>query len=406
MARLIPPIPDLSNSELQNNVLIFLEEKLDDSCIVYQKNLLFDFCKSFLVVSATNSVILIFSDSIVFNKTSITFSGLPFDKTIISKFEKYMKLFNDKLQVIIIGNDTSKCDEQKKLIDNDEMSCLYININNILMFDMDTIVSIVNNKLSIGDDINATNKFLDMINAKDNTKEKPYNIDNYISSEQMDWRKKQGNTFVNEPKILEDTEDTDQIMLSMFSDMAEQEQDEHKDIILDVDGHLKKVEKPENGKPFIAITANNPFMLYVKKVLISIFNSVNITFNGYEITVDDMVKNTSVFPAVVVATSFHWAPVVIGQKNKGGFTAHIKRDAQSMLGYSVTGLELSSPLLFIIPMIDVLNKHIKIKKREDGSIEKELLLEPLLLDFRNFLSNCQMDLEPLDKLDLTLSNWE
>lgn len=402
MARLIPPIPDLSNNELQNNVLIALEEKLSDSCIVYQKNMLFDFCKSFFIVSATQGVVLLFPDVIEIVETSIKFSGLPFDKNIIAKFEKYMKVFDKKLQVVIIGNDSTIADEQRSIIKDDEMSCSYINVNNIHMFDMEKIVNIVNNILSVGQDNEGTNKFLDMINSDDKTKEHPYNIDNFISPEQMEWRKKQGNTYVSEPQIIKDNDDTDKMMLEMFSDVAD---GKHDDIILDVDGHLKEINRPENGNPYVALTPNNPFMLYVKKVLISILNSVSIKFGGYEILLEDMFKTTSVFPAVVVATSFHWSPVVIGRKDKGGFTAYIKRDTASMLGYTVTGLELSSPLLFIIPMIDAINKHIKTIKKEDGSVYKELLLEPIILDFRNFIESCKMDLEPLNKLDLTLNNW-
>lgn len=86
---------------------------------------------------------------------------------------------------------------------------------------------------------------------------------------------------------------------------------------------------------------------------------------GIEITADEITEPDFLLPAVLVVSAINWAPAVITKGGTGGFRIHMESDEESILGYRVTRIEPSAPLLLLLPVVDMVIRSVE--KGDDGS---------------------------------------
>lgn len=81
---------------------------------------------------------------------------------------------------------------------------------------------------------------------------------------------------------------------------------------------------------------------------------------GIEIKARDLVKPSHFLPALLVIAAIRWAPPVVAAGKRGGFKISLARDPKgSVLGYRVSAIEISNPVLFFLPIVDLLRRSFK-----------------------------------------------
>lgn len=390
MARLIPATIITNSNPIKNKFVIDVENYMEDNFVLFQNVSFGNLNNNMILSSATSAIGVIFTNNISIEGASFISVENRDVFSIIKDENSIVGLFGKKTALLILSSIPGKDYTWNVIVDDNTSFIIHANI-----CDESNVVGLIDRLrtlLSMGSKQNIKELF--NVLCPD---EPEYDPLNNISITQQEYRLTKNGKFIEEPIPLDDDDE----MFAIFDEALT------KDICLDEDGKKKKLPERKTH-PYTSTLKNTPFMQYVKKVISSMMTtegSVRITMSGYDLTLNDLVDIKGLFPALVMATSYHWAPIVAGRKNKGGFTAHIKQDNDAMLGYIVTGLELSSPLLFILPMIDVLKKT-QVVVNDEGDTYIEWKIESLLWSFRKFLKDTGLNHTQLDSLPIKLSSWE
>ena len=111
---------------------------------------------------------------------------------------------------------------------------------------------------------------------------------------------------------------------------------------------------------------------------------------GIDIRARDIVRPTYFLPALLVVAAIRWAPPVVAAGRKGGFKVTLAQDPNgSVLGFKVSAIEISNPVLFFLPIVDLLRRSFK-----NGECWVDEIIEDYAVYMRNhgYDSNIQ-DLE-------------
>lgn len=123
----------------------------------------------------------------------------------------------------------------------------------------------------------------------------------------------------------------------------------------------------------------DPSMLaMIKAAVAKVTFNAKIFCGGPEVDVEEVVMPEFLLPAILYSTLENWTLPVTAQKGKGGFQLDLQKDEAAVLMYRVTGLEVSSPLLLLLPLVDVL------RRQKRGG---EFVLDPCIERFGNFITS-------------------
>lgn len=400
MARLIPPEP-IQGSQLRKNLTEIIENKIDNAILVQQT--VFKKYDNLIVLGDNNIIVVLFCDKITYDEKTdkCNVDGHDFDD-VSKSFCSSLNEFCPRINFFLVSKNpliflNAKNDERnKKTLLRNNVS-VYASYNKYE--DMDKIPDRIRAML-LNDSTNVDVKSVLDVIAKGQTP--GYEL----SGEQKAWRLKKYGGFIPEPIPIPEEEVSEDLEMQALFNQVASDVAENPNVIYS-ENKLKQI--PDRNIPFVStMVPNNQFMIYLRRVLEHMgFGAADneVKVSGFEILLEDVLNAGYMFPVIVVATMYQWSPVVAGRSGKGGFTAHIKRDLKCAIGYKITGLELSSSLLFVIPMINVLNSCLTIEKDEYTHADKKVwILDPLLSYFANFLYTYNLDLAPLDNLEFMVDH--
>jgi hypothetical protein len=119
-------------------------------------------------------------------------------------------------------------------------------------------------------------------------------------------------------------------------------------------------------------------MTMIKGAITKVTEGKKIMAGGPEVSVEEVIMPEFLLPAILLAAAENWTLPVAAQKGKGGFIVHMKADDSAVLMFRVSHIEVSSPLLLMLPLIDVIRRS----KRGD-----EYVLDECITRFGNFITS-------------------
>lgn len=115
---------------------------------------------------------------------------------------------------------------------------------------------------------------------------------------------------------------------------------------------------------------------------------------GVEIDADDFASPSFMLPALLVSAGLKWAVPVVAKRGQGGFLVTMEKDDKAVLGYTVTKIDYSAPLLLFVPMIDVIRRSFK---------NGECVMDDVVQEFSNYLDNNKLDNSELSGMEISTS---
>ena len=96
----------------------------------------------------------------------------------------------------------------------------------------------------------------------------------------------------------------------------------------------------------------------------------------------------------MIAASEHWTPVVANKKGKGGFDIRLETDKSSLLGFKVSDVMPSAPLVLLMPISHLFKKMIN---------KDELLVDEIVSIFARWVEKYNLDTSELEEIDLKIA---
>lgn len=116
---------------------------------------------------------------------------------------------------------------------------------------------------------------------------------------------------------------------------------------------------------------------------------------GVEIEARDVVGPNFMLPAILIHAAEEWAIPVVAKKGEGGFTIRLTSDPRAILGYRVVGLDISSPVLFFLPIVNL------VRRSFSGG---ECVLDESVRRFADFLSLHGLDTDVMGDVDIRVAS--
>lgn len=158
---------------------------------------------------------------------------------------------------------------------------------------------------------------------------------------------------------------------------------------------------PGSGRKLKELSSDATTVLLLRQVTEQICQNRRITISGMEIQAEEVVDPAFMLPALLVAAAQEWAPVVLRGQGKGGFHLRLRSDDRPIciLGYRVAALELSAPLLLILPVVDLLRRAMR--PGDEGA--EELCLDGAVLTFRKWLEANRFNTDAVSEIDVRMA---
>jgi len=119
-------------------------------------------------------------------------------------------------------------------------------------------------------------------------------------------------------------------------------------------------------------------MTMIRGAIDRVTEGKKILAGGPEVSAEEVAMPEFLLPAILLAAAENWAMPVAAKKGKGGFVVHMKADDSAVLMFRVSHIEVSSPLLLMLPLVDVIRRS----KRGD-----EYVLDECITRFGNFITS-------------------
>jgi len=114
---------------------------------------------------------------------------------------------------------------------------------------------------------------------------------------------------------------------------------------------------------------------------------------GIEIAAADVAGPRFLLPAILVAAAERWALPVAASGGKGGFEIGLVQDDGAVLGYRVTNIRASAPLLLFLPIVSLVK----------GSFRKgECHLDDVVRSFARFLRRNGLNSSAIEDVDVRI----
>lgn len=98
---------------------------------------------------------------------------------------------------------------------------------------------------------------------------------------------------------------------------------------------------------------------------------------GVEIDAHDMAAPNFMLPALLVDAATSWTVPVVSRGREGGFLVRMRQDRNAILGFTVTDVDASAPLLLFLPMVNLVRRSV---------VNGECVLDESVRRFQHFLS--------------------
>jgi len=115
---------------------------------------------------------------------------------------------------------------------------------------------------------------------------------------------------------------------------------------------------------------------------------------GVELSAADVAGPRFMLPALLIAAADKWAIPVVASKGKGGFLIRLSPDPESILGYRVSGIDPSAPLLLFLPIVNLVRRSFS---------KGECDLNEMIEVFARFLRSNGLDSGAIDDVDVRVA---
>lgn len=115
---------------------------------------------------------------------------------------------------------------------------------------------------------------------------------------------------------------------------------------------------------------------------------------GIRIDADHLVAADFMLGPLLLVASENWTPPFIAAKRQGGFSFTIKRDPAAVVGYRVTGISMSSPLIVMLGLAAV----IRSRAGKGGAV----LLDDCVLRFAEFVRDIKGSADIFGDVDVAI----
>jgi hypothetical protein len=115
---------------------------------------------------------------------------------------------------------------------------------------------------------------------------------------------------------------------------------------------------------------------------------------GFELFAKDIVSPRFLLPALLVAAADSWAIPVVASKGRGGFLVRLRPDPEALVGYTVTGVDMSAPLLLFLPMVNL------VRRSFTGG---ECVLDGTVRTFAKFLRAHGLNADVMEDVDVRVA---
>lgn len=112
-------------------------------------------------------------------------------------------------------------------------------------------------------------------------------------------------------------------------------------------------------KPAPAKVMSPNILIVAETVVRKVLKDERAWLYGIDIGAKDIVNPNYLLPAVLTVAALRWAPPVVAAGKQGGFLVSLAPNPKAVLGYSVSSVDISNPVLFFLPIVDVVRRSFK-----------------------------------------------
>lgn len=112
-------------------------------------------------------------------------------------------------------------------------------------------------------------------------------------------------------------------------------------------------------RPVPALPISPNILLVAETAVKKILNNEPAWLYGIDIGAKEIVSPYYLLPAILVAAAQKWAAPVVAAGKSGGFLVRLTPDKNAVLGFAATSLEISNPVLFFLPIVDLVRRSYK-----------------------------------------------
>lgn len=119
-----------------------------------------------------------------------------------------------------------------------------------------------------------------------------------------------------------------------------------------------------------------------------------VSVTGIEIGPADVAGSRFLLPAILVAAAQDWAVPVVASKGQGGFLIRLSSDPGAILGYRVSEIDASAPLLLFLPIVNLIRRSV---------VGGECRLDASVDAFCRFLTRNGLDAGAMEDVDVRVA---
>ena len=379
MARIVPAKPKI----LDEKVLDFflrLEREMSDNYIIFQN---FPIFNSFLITSeGIDAIIVVVVDDaqiIDFDEMTIhrtNNSDLDIDlviNEIMNTIKDNMSMFTPKVVFYTPNLSNSSVPDIKSPILKNEISFLTSLFNPITFLEM---------KVNTQEFPSGPDKINELINHL-SPGSSPYEK-NKITEAQLRWR---NHLLSNKADA---TENKELISSGVMSNSVKEEEPLPGNVVKSPSVPVKEV-KPDSPKAPMRVEYLEKM---IHNILFNLAKNRPIYTSGVEIDPVFVSSKDCLLPAVIIAASEMWTPLVVKKNGKGGFDVRLKTDPQSLLGFTVVDVIPSAPMVLFMPITHLFRTMIN-----DG----EFILDDIVSVFARWVVKHELENTHLEEIDLKIA---
>lgn len=147
---------------------------------------------------------------------------------------------------------------------------------------------------------------------------------------------------------------------------------------------IKKMDRP---RPSI----DGKMLRMIKVTIEKVIKERQVFLAGVDIDIDDLASPSFMLPAILVSAGLKWSIPVLSKKGQGGFLVSMEKDDKAVLGYTVTKIDQSAPLLLFVPMVDVIRRSFK---------NGDCVMDEVAQEFSDYLDRNKLDNSELGDMEI------
>ncbi len=137
---------------------------------------------------------------------------------------------------------------------------------------------------------------------------------------------------------------------------------------------------------------------YLQDLIETCFNQIadgaSIYSSGVEIDASFVSDADALLPALLIAASEEWTPVVVKSKGYGGFDIRLTKDKESLVGFRVVDTLVSTPSMLFLPISHLLSNCF------DG---EDFVVDEIVQRFVRWVEKYDLEADVLEGLDVKIA---